>query len=184
MTLLEMKKRVLELIEEINPDSELLTDDPDIQSKINITIDMINKELSRFKKISANKVLNVKENDKVEFKDIDSQIYQLDIVRGAEYELRANGTIINVLGDGELDIDYFKYPKTIDEDTKEDYVFELSDDALGIMPLGVAGDLLKSDPSTQYGKTYSDRYEMMLQRLDSRNVMGSIYLEGGILDEL
>ena len=35
MTLLEMKKKVLRLIEEINPNSELLTDDPDIANKIN-----------------------------------------------------------------------------------------------------------------------------------------------------
>ena len=30
MTLLEMKKQILKLIEEINPKSTLLTDDPDI----------------------------------------------------------------------------------------------------------------------------------------------------------
>ena len=35
MILLEMKKQVLKLIEEINPNSELLTDDPDIANKIN-----------------------------------------------------------------------------------------------------------------------------------------------------
>ena len=35
MTLLEMKKKTLGLIEELNPQSELLTDDPDISTKIN-----------------------------------------------------------------------------------------------------------------------------------------------------
>jgi hypothetical protein len=34
VTLLEMKKKVLALIEELNPDHELLTDDPDIAAKI------------------------------------------------------------------------------------------------------------------------------------------------------
>ena len=34
MTLYEMKKKVLGLIEELNPNSELLTDDPDIAAKI------------------------------------------------------------------------------------------------------------------------------------------------------
>ena len=35
MTLEEMKKKVLGLIEELNPESKLLTDDPDIATKIN-----------------------------------------------------------------------------------------------------------------------------------------------------
>ena len=42
MTLLEMKKQVLKLIEEINPNSELLTDDPDIANKIN---EIINEKM-------------------------------------------------------------------------------------------------------------------------------------------
>ena len=41
MTLLEMKKKVLALIEELNPNSEFLTDDPDIATKINEVINSI-----------------------------------------------------------------------------------------------------------------------------------------------
>ena len=51
MTLTEMKKKVLRLIEEINPNSELLTDDPDIANKINDVINQIQNELARIKKI-------------------------------------------------------------------------------------------------------------------------------------
>ena len=51
MTLLEMKKQVLKLIEEINPKSELLTDDSDIANKINVVINLIQNELARIKKI-------------------------------------------------------------------------------------------------------------------------------------
>ena len=40
MNLKEMKQKVLGLIEELNPNSELLTDDPDIATKIN---DVINE---------------------------------------------------------------------------------------------------------------------------------------------
>ena len=47
-----MKKQVLKLIEEINPKSELLTDDPDISNKINDVINQIQNELARIKKIS------------------------------------------------------------------------------------------------------------------------------------
>ena len=51
MTLKEMKKKVLSMIEELNPLSDLLTDDPDIQLKINEVTNQIQYEISRFKKI-------------------------------------------------------------------------------------------------------------------------------------
>jgi hypothetical protein len=51
---------------------------------------------------------------------------------------------------------------------------------LEIMPFGVAGDLLKSDVSANYGSVYSARYNEMLQMLDPRYQMGSVYIEGGV----
>ena len=59
MTLKDMKLRVLSLIEEINPESEYLTDDIDIQAKINYVIDIKNHELSRIKKIAATEKMTV-----------------------------------------------------------------------------------------------------------------------------
>ena len=48
------------------------------------------------------------------------------------------------------------------------------------MVYGVAADLLKSDVSANYGKIYAERYEQLLQRLDSRNALGGIYIDGGV----
>ena len=70
MTLLELKKKVLGLIEELNPDSEYLTDDPDIQAKINSVINQIMFELARLKKLPKYVELEVKEGDVIEFADI------------------------------------------------------------------------------------------------------------------
>ena len=185
MTLLEMKKKVLGLIEELNPDSTLLTDDPDISTKINDVINQVQFELARMKKIAGYVEMEVSKGDLITFEDIATasgyEVYQLDVVRGVEYELKAQGTIIKVLENGTLEVDYFRYPELITEKTKDNaYEFELSPDALEIMPYGVAGDLLKSDVSTNYGEIYSQRYESMLQRLDPRYSMGSIYIDGGI----
>ena len=47
MTHLEMKKKVLALIEELNPDSAYLTDDPDISAKYNYVANQIMFELAR-----------------------------------------------------------------------------------------------------------------------------------------
>ena len=185
MTLTEMKKKILGMIEELDLDETSLTSDQDIETKLNDTINQVMFELARMKKIPDFVEMEVKEGDLVRFEDIATasgyDVYQIDKVRGVDFELKANGTIIKVLESGTLEIDYFKYPERITEKTNGSYEFELSADALEIMPYGVAADLLKSDKSTNYGKIYAERYESMLQRLDSRySTGGSIIVEGGV----
>lgn len=178
MTLLEMKKQVLKLIEEINPKSELLTDDPDIANKINIVINLIQNELARIKKIPAREDVKVKEGALEEISDLVSSFYQLNLIRDVRHNIY-NSTI-EFLETGTARIYYYKYPKQITEETDETtYKFELSTDALGIMPYGVAGDLLKSDISANYGQVYSNRYEQLKQQLDPRTHTGSIYIDDG-----
>jgi hypothetical protein len=185
MTLLEMKKKVLGLIEELNPDHELLTDDPDISTKLNEVINQIMFELARFKKIPKYVEMDVTEGDRITFEDIEKEcgyeIYQIALVAGLNYIPKANGTVLKFLEGGTAEIDVYVYPERITEKTKDKaYEFELSNDVLEIMPYGIAGDLLKSDVSTEYGTVYSTRYEAMLQRLDPRYHMTSIYIEGGV----
>jgi hypothetical protein len=185
MKLLEMKKKVLSLIEELNPDSELLTDDPDIQAKINEVINQIMFELVRIKKLPKYVEIEVNKGDIIEFADIESEcgyeIYQLGLVGGVAYIPKANGTVLKILENGTAEIDCYVYPERITEKTKDKaYEFELSADVLEVMPYGVAADLLKSDVSADYGREYASRYEMMLQRLDPRYQLPSITFEGGV----
>lgn len=184
MTLKEMKKRVLELIEEIDEAKEALTSDPDIEKKLNTVIDQVQLELSRMKKIPANEQVDVSADEVFSLTDL-TNFYQLRLLRfknesgeDGEYEIIDN--MIIFCEDGTATFFYYKYPERITEDTKDTYEFELSDDALGIMPYGVAADLLKSDVSTEYGAIYEKRYETMLQRLDSRYSMGNFFIEGGV----
>ena len=183
MTLEEMKKKVLGLIEELNPESNLLTDDPDIAAKLNYVINQIQFELARIKKIAKYADVVVSKGDVLTLEDIGNEVgydvYQLGTVGGVKHKFRANGSVVQFLEDGTAEIDCFVYPESINEKTKDSYEFELSMDALEIMPYGVAADLLKSDISTEYGTIYATRYESMLQRLDPRNNMTSIYIEGG-----
>lgn len=184
MTLLEMKKQVLALIEELNPDSALLTDDPDISTKHNYVINQIMYELCRMKKIPKYAEMEVSEGDLVTFEDIEGavgyEVYQLGTIGGVNFDLKADGTVIKVKESGTLEVNCYVYPERITDKTNNNYEFELSADVLEIMPYGVAGDLLKSDVSTEYGSIYSTRYETMLQRLDPRYNMASIYIEGGV----
>lgn len=184
MTLLEMKKKVLGMIEELNPDSELLTDDPDIATKINDVINQIMFELVRIKKMSGYVEIPVSEGELIDFARVEKagkyEVYQIAIIKGVRCEQKAQGAIFKVMESGTAEVEFFKYPESITEKTKGNYEFELSTDVLEIMPYGVAGDLLKSDISTNYGEVYSKRYEAMLQRLDPRYSMPSISMEGGI----
>lgn len=185
MTLQEMKKKVLGLIEELNPLSEYLTDDPDIQAKINEVTNQIMFELVRFKKLPKYVEVAVNEGDLLEFADIEKEsgyeVYQIDIICGVRYVPKASGTIFKFMETGTAEISFFAYPERISEKTKDKaYEFELSNDVLEVMPYGIAGDLLKSDVSTEYGSVYSNRYQEMLSRLDHRYQMPTMYIDGGI----
>ena len=185
MTLKEMKKKVLSLIEELNPLNENLTDDPDIAAKINEVINHIMFEMARFKKIPKYVEMQVKEGDILEFADIEKEsgyeVYQIDIICGVRYVPRANGTVLKMLETGTAEINFFAYPERITDKTKDTaYEFELSPDALEVMPYGIAADLLKSDVSADYGNIYYNRYQSMFQMLDYRYQMPSIYIEGGV----
>lgn len=184
MTLGDMKRKTLALIEELNTENTNLTDDPDIATKINEVINQIIFELSRIKKIAKYVELEVTEGDIIRFSDIEkvcgSEIYQINHVGGVHYIPKANGTILKILESGTAEIDCFVYPEKIFSNTKDTYEFELSQDALEIAPYGIAADLLKSDISSEYGSVYATRYESLKQMLDPRYQMTSVYIEGGV----
>lgn len=184
MTLLEMKKKVLQLIEEIDDTQDSLTNDPDIAAKMNSVINQVQYELARMKKIPASAAKEVTKEQVFDMNTLDN-FYQLRLLRFvneageyASYDLIENMVIF--AENGTANFFYFKYPEAITDETPDTYEFELPADALEIMPYGVAGDLLKSDVSTEYGAIYYSRYETMLQRLDPRYALDSFYVEGGV----
>lgn len=184
MNLKEMKRKYLALIEELNPLSDQLTDDPDIAAKQNDVVNQIMFELVRMKKIPKYVEIPVKEGQILEFADIETacgyEVYQISLVGGVRYVPKASGTVLKFKDSGIAEIDLYVYPERITDKTPDSYEFELSADVLEIMPYGIAADLLKSDVSSEYGSIYATRYETMLQRLDPRHTMHSIYIEGGV----
>lgn len=176
MTLTEIKTQILAMIEELNPESPLLTDDPDISAKINFVINQIQCELARIKKIPKNIELEVHENDFKTFKDIDTNFYQLSLIRGVKHEIIDD--TVTFQEDGKAKVYYYIMPTLITNENQGEYEFELPLELLQILPYGVAGDLLKSDISANYGTIYANRYELMLQRIDPRYSVGTIYIGG------
>jgi hypothetical protein len=190
MTLGDLKKKTLALIEEIDTNETDLTNDVDIAAKLPYVINQILHELARFKKIPAYEEREVEKDEILDLttlgRDEDAEtpdtrniFYQLNIIRNVEYE-NLDDTHVRFLDDGTALIKYYKYPSNIDMDTADTVKLDLSDDALEIAPYGIAADLLKSDVSNQYGAVYANRYREMIQTLDSRYAMGSVEFDGGI----
>ena len=184
MTLFEMKQKILALVEEGNPESLFLTEDPDIAGKLNPVINQLQFELARLKKLPRFVKLPVKAGETVDFtalgKVCGREIYQLGAVSGVSYIPRAAGTVLEFTEDGVACIECFLYPARIDAQTEDNTALSLSEDCLEILPYGAAADLLKSDPVAQYGKVYAERYETMLRRLDTRYAVNGIRIEGGV----
>lgn len=184
MTLLELTKKTLALIEELNPNHKELTDDPDIALKRKYVVNHILFECARIKKIPKYVEMQVSAGDLVTFEDISREcgyeVYQLSSVQGVNHTYKADGTVLKILESGTLEVDCYVYPERITADTPESYELEVSDDVIEVMPYGIAADLLKSDVSTEYGSIYATRYETMLQRLDPRYHMTTVYIEGGV----
>ena len=176
MTLEELKLKTLSMIEEYNENEDSLTEDQDIALKLNSVINQIQNELARFKKIDAYATMEVEADQEIVLEDIDKNFYQLNIIRGVDHTAIGNRVIFNEAGTAK--IYYYKYPTQINDDTDDSFTLELSTDALEIMPYGIAADLLKSDVSNNYGQTYANRYRELLQSLDPRNAMFSVYIEG------
>ena len=186
MTLYEMKQKVLALIEELNPQSEQLTDDPDIATKHNAVINQILFEMCRIKKIPKYVEVAVEDGDLLTFDELETAVglpvYQLCLVGGVKHEIKAGGTVIKIRESGTAEIEVYVYPERITETTKDKaYEFEVSDDVLEVMPYGIAADLLKSDVSAEYGSVYATRYEQLKQMLDPRHAMNMVTIEGGIM---
>lgn len=185
MTLDEMKKKALGLIEEVNPENQNLTDDPDIAAKINDVVNQIMFEICRMRKLPKYVEMPVNKGDLLTFEQIGAackyDVYQVALVGGVSNLPKAGGTVFKILESGTAEIECYVYPEPITAKTNGSYEFELPADVLEIMPYGIAGDLLKSDISTEYGSIYSARYESMLQRLDPRYQMTYITIEGGVM---
>ena len=178
MTLEEFKTKVYSTIEEYSEEADDLTEDEDLALKMNSCINTIMNEMSRFKKIDAYTTLEVTEGDNLSQTDIASDMYQLNLIRGVDYETIQNRVLFNETGTAQ--VYYYKYPKQITNETEDDYKFELDTEALEIMVYGVAGLLLASDISNNYGQIYTNLYREKINTLDSRKTMPSVTITGGI----
>lgn len=183
MNLIEVQKKILRLIEEINPQGnniENLTSDTDIKEKLNDVIDMILFELCKIKKIAVKEYLAVKAGTEINLLEDFENFFQLNKIKDVRYEQEDN--FIKFLEEGKACVYYYKFPKHITRNTDaEKYKFECTDDVIECLIYGVAADVLKSDVANNYGQIYANRYMELKQALDPRYSKGNaIVCDDGI----
>lgn len=187
ITLLEAKKKILRIIEEINTsagatDANIATDN-DIAEKLNDVINEIMFELSRIKKIPVKEDFEVTENQEFNLREELDEFYQLNCIKDVRYEQIDD--IVTFLEDGTARVFYYKYPKRISRTTDATiYKFEITDDAVECLVIGVIADLLKNDVSNNYGQIYAQRYAELKQGLDPRYARGSIVVDDDGIDDM
>lgn len=164
MTLGENKKITLGLIEEYSKSNPKLTDDDDISTRLNFVYATNYQDLSEKKRILKTKVLKEISNETIEpgytEYTLPSNMYQMKNVIALDennkqanadyYTLGKKKIYINNESNYQYILEYYAYPTVIGEDTEDDFVLELDQDVLMILPYMVASDILKTDPSADY----------------------------------
>lgn len=179
MTLLELKKQTMALIEELKgtiatPEEgaqSVVTDDPDILAKLNYVINQIQYELAQIKRIGAKTTFTYV--DTYEF-DLPDDFYQVDKIN-CDYYIYGSKIVLDT-EEATMDMYYYKYPTVIDNDTDDEFELELTQDCLNAMPYGVASDILKSDVSVDY-TVYANRYSELKNGLRLSNSSPMVYVD-------
>ena len=180
MTLGENKKITLGLIEEYSNANPKLTDDVDIQNRINFLYATNYQELSQRKKILKTKTLKELTDEKLEEGyteyTLPSSMYQFKRVIALDeknktvdadyYTIGKKKIYINNESNANYILEYYAYPTIITEETDDDFTLELDQDALLILPYAVANDILKTDPSADYNAFLAD-YNRKLENLNT-----------------
>ncbi len=180
MTLGENKKITLGLIEEYSKANPKLTEDEDISTRLNFVYATNYQELSEKKRILKTKVLKEISDEAVESGyteyTLPSSMYQMKNIIALDennnkvntdyYTVGKRKIYINNDSNYQYILEYYAYPTVIEEDTDDDFVLELDQDVLMILPYMVASDILKTDPSADY-TAFEVEYRRKLEQLNT-----------------
>lgn len=174
MTLGDIKKRTLALIEALDTTLPLLTDDIDFQKKINYCVDQVQTELAQIKPIIAKTSFTV--TDSTLEQSLPSGFYQVDKLEANFY---IYGSKIVFAEAGTYDMYYSKLPTVITADSLDTVTMELTNDCLNAMPYGVASDMLKADVSTDYS-VYAKRYNDLKDQIRIGTTKSSVFVDDSV----
>lgn len=189
MTLGDNKKIMLGLIEEYSPTNQYLTDDEDIKNRLNLVYSPNYQFISQKKPIIKTKTIIINNTDDgTTISTLPMDLRQLVKVIGLDSNNRRISPEYDTIGkkiyikniEGTYILEYYAYPTEITSETKDDFYLEIDADAQALLPYLVANDILKVDPSANYTSFYNE-YQSRVQSLDTRTILPSATVEGGII---
>lgn len=190
MNLGDNKKIMLGLIEEYSPTNQYLTDDEDIRNRLNLVYAPNYQYLSQIKKILKTKTITISETTDITGEySLPMDMYQLKRLVALDSNNNRISPEYDIIGKkiyikqnaGKYIVEYYAYPMNITLETEDDFELELDQDAQNALPYYVANDILKVDPSADYTAFYRECQRVMETLLNSKNILSSATVEGGIL---
>lgn len=164
MTLLEGKTKVLKLLDEYGAG---VGAEEELELRMADFFDIAQKRMAQIRRIPA--LWELERKTGVTDYDMPEDFLTLrQIYRGGRpykgYEWRGGKLVVPENERERIVVEYCRMPATISEETPDDYVFEVSEEAALCMPFFVAGQCLISD-LLQDGSAFMEIYERMVSEL-------------------
>lgn len=171
MTLLEGKNKVLKLLDEYGVGEGA---EEELELRIADFFDIAQKRLALIRRIPA--LWKLERREGVSEYEMPEDLLTLRcIYRGGRpwkgYEWRAGKLVVPEEERESIVVEYSRLPATVSEETPDDYVFEVAEDAAQCMPFFVAGQCLISD-LLQDGSAFMEIYERMVRELGAADPLG------------
>lgn len=191
MTLGENKKITLALIEEYSPNNQYLTDDEDIRDRINLVYAPAYQELSQEKRILKIKTLKEIREEGTGYEEfsLPSDMYQQKRIIAVDennnqvspdFYTIGKKIYINKESNYKYILEYYAYPSVITENTDDNFMLEIDQDAQMVIPYLVANDILKVDPSADYTAFFTE-FQRKMQSWDTARSSISITCKEGVI---
>lgn len=177
MTLIESIKIMLALVDEYQAEKDFFTDDEDIEAKSKLLYAPVYQEMSDVKMLSKSKELSFTYTGESAYEEVKlpeakkiKQIMCLDSKNnpstGDYFYVSDTKIMISKAHNVKYLCEYIPKVTQITEETDNDFVLELPEDACKFLAYKVAGDLLKTDPSVDY-KSFEQRVREMFSNFDT-----------------
>ncbi len=166
MTLKDGIRKVYKLLDEYSSGGAV-SEDPDISLKMRDFFDTAQKDLANYSRIIRETTITIGTTEVNALPSDCAKIFRVWIngELSNRYVQRVGGISFPSDGTGTAVVEYFAVPTTINSDTSEDYVFEVSETAAQCLPFFVAAQNLMPDLVVDY-TAFLQMYYNMRNALD------------------
>ncbi len=124
--------------------------------------------------LQAEKTVEAERESEIDLVALDDRFYRLKKVEGGSFE-KLSPTRIRVAA-GNYRLIYERYPETVDEETTEEYTFEISEFAQTALPYFVASQITAMEHDLRYHQLYADEFAAILENVAVARKEGNLHV--------